>query len=121
MTDDEQSAYEWVLEDAHTPRAADNGPWTSEDHLIQQGVKAKHGGFTRDEIKDAISTALVRNELLSWHGLLAPVEEDVLRRIIEAEKEADITRKILVGKVNRYRQYLQTEDADSDVAEEVVA
>lgn len=109
-SESEQSAYEWVLQDAEeNARAKSAGPWTSEDHLLQQGVKPKNGGFSRDEIKDAISQALVQNELIGWHGLLARTTEEKLREIIEAEKEADITRQILIGKVNRYIKHLHRE------------
>ena len=104
----ESELYEWVLREADNPRAATCGPWTSRDHIVQEGIKNKHG-FEREDIESAISTALVRNDLLEWHGLLVPVTKGKLRSVIEAEREADHTRKILVGKVNRYLQTLKTE------------
>ena len=104
-------AYQWVLATA-SEQTTESDPWTSERYLVQEGRKPKHG-HTKTEVRDAISQAKVANDLIGWHGLLAPATPGHLQEIIEAELDADITRRILIGKCNRYLQHARDDAAET--------
>ena len=107
-----QSLREWILArmeehiDLDDP-SDQKHPWSSKDH-VRQDVQFRE--FSPEEIEAEINRMVDDGTLIYWHGWCAPNREDVLRAIIAAEREADFTRKILVGRCNRYLQ----EDSDGE-------
>lgn len=94
--DVDQTPYQRVLdmiEAASTP----DSPWTAKNHLAQDaGAADLERGFVQTAVDDAVS----RGDAFGWHGLVAAMDVDVLRAIVEKELEADITRQVLVGNLN---------------------
>lgn len=77
--------------------------WTSPKRIKQDGVKASVP-YSRGDLEAEVNAAIDDGDLLAFAGLVAPVTPDHLRAIIQAERDADITRKVLVGKCNRLLQ-----------------
>jgi len=92
--------YDWVLE-AVADRTSPDSPWSSKGELRQ--ARHKHD-YDRDVVEHAIEEALENDDLLGWHGLLAPATPEGIEAVVEAEAQADITRTILVQKANRLRR-----------------
>lgn len=102
-TDDE----EWVLNQVREltePEPDGNydahgALWTGRRRIV--GNKDKPGQPTREEIREALAGLKHRGEIVSWHGLLAPADEEHLQALVENETQADNVRKILVGQLNQ--------------------
>lgn len=90
-------------------------PWTSDGKIHEHG---RQNGLSKQQVSNEIDQALVAGDLLEWHGLLTLREPDHLRGVIEAERNATITRKILIGKCNRALSSLR-ESQSSEVAADV--
>lgn len=88
-----------ILEAIHEFVDADD-PWTSRERIRDWARKT-----TTDvdlEVAERVIRALIReNEIVYWHGLVMPADTELLRTAIEREIEAETTRKILVGKLNK--------------------
>ena len=101
------AAEQWVLEKVREDTAPDpdghqdahGTVWTGRRNVVGHGDKP--GQPTRDEKLGAVRALLERGELIGWHGLLAPATDEHLRAIIENERRAGITRKLLVGRANQ--------------------
>lgn len=98
--------HEWVLEavddwidgDHTEPR----GPFCSKYHLRER-AQSNDAPYTPEQVESAAHTLIDEGELLDWGGLLVPTSRDRLVDVIEYEKdEAEITRKILIAKCNKY-------------------
>lgn len=74
--------------------------YTSAEYLKQESSKG-NVPCSRDQVGDAIDRLIESGRLFSWHGLLAPVTDEHLTAIIENEREAEISRTLLIGNVNR--------------------
>ena len=102
---------EWVLEEVEhrvKPQPdglqdAESNVWTSKERLRDDGRKYSTK-YSRDEIEAAVDELLERNEILSWHGLLAPATKPHLRAVVENEREAGIQRTVLIGRCNQLLQ-----------------
>lgn len=74
--------------------------WTGRRAIVEVGKRPTYP-YSEDELQEAWEDLVAEGTLFSWKGLTAPGDEEHLRAIIEAELEAGITRKILIGKINR--------------------
>lgn len=98
---------QWVLEEVHhrvetAPDGLQNvesNIWTATQRLRDDGRKfsTKYG---KEKIEQAVETLQEEDEMLSWHGLLAPATDEHLKAVIENERKAEITRSTLVGRCN---------------------
>lgn len=100
-TASEPDVYAWVLDTvADTLGGHDKPLWSSRTQVLAQAVKTTNS-YDKAAAKRAINQAIDNDDLFLWHGLLAPADPEHLRKIIEAEREATITRKLMVGKINK--------------------
>lgn len=98
-------------------------PWTS--RRATRVLGSEHG-FDAGALDDAVDALVETGDVVYWHGLVAPRDPDVLRAANQQEAEADFTRRILVGKLNRVLADLQDGDGEDETdgpgeGEEVVA
>jgi hypothetical protein len=91
----EQADLRAELLDVIAERTSPDEPWISTRALVQIV-----DGDT-EAIKDELNRAANSNELLEWRGQFAPVEREHLVAVIEAEKDADVTRQQLIARTNR--------------------
>ncbi|MFC6975697.1 hypothetical protein ACFQL1_15140 [Halomicroarcula sp. GCM10025709] len=115
-TDGGRDVREWIRERVEARIDLDDpsdqyNPWTSKYHLRQD---IEHGEFGRDEVLDACDEMARDGEFLYWHGWITPKREDALTAVIQAEKAADVTRQILIGKCNRALQALRDDQLVTD-------
>jgi hypothetical protein len=94
----EQADLREELLDVIDERTSPDEPWISTRSLYQL-VDA-----SADEIKDELYRASNRDELLEWRGKFAAADRDRLVAVIEAERDADATRRKLIGRANRLMQ-----------------
>lgn len=100
LTDGGVDVEQWVLEHADEVRVRDGEPWSSRRHLVREARKVD--GLDTDDVEEEIQRLVDDGDLLSWHGLLVPTEEERLREVNEHEVEKhDQVRQILIGKVNQ--------------------
>lgn len=110
----ESTPEEWVLDEVDqrvepNPDGVQNtqsNVWTSRRRLRNDGRKSSTP-HDADAVVAAIDDLLDRGDLLSWHGLLAPTDDEHLRAIIGNENAADITRTSLLESC---RELLSAED-----------
>lgn len=98
--------HEWVLEavddwidgDRNEPR----GPFCSKYHLRER-AQSSDISYTPNQVENAARTLIGEGELLDWGGLLVTTSRERLVDVIEYEKdEAEITRRLLIAKCNKY-------------------
>lgn len=102
---------EWVREEVDhrvepTPDGLQDGQsnvWTSTERLRDDGRKYSTK-YSKDKIEAAVGALRERDEILSWHGLLAPATDEHLKAVIENEQQAGIARSTLIGRCNTLRQ-----------------
>lgn len=90
----------WVLDTVDDTLQLKDDLWSSRSHVLQEAVKTTVG-HEKAAVREAIQRAIANDDLFHWHGLLAPADPDHLRAIIEYEQQADITRKLMVGEINK--------------------
>lgn len=95
----DDDVYEWVLTMADEFTIGEK-PWSSREHILQERHKQD---YSKEAVESAISHGLINNDLIEWHGLLAPTEEDNLQAILDYEAAANNPRRLLIQKVNRLR------------------
>lgn len=108
MADDERR--EWVLSrirerTAPEPDGKQNGQsalWTSINWLKQDASGSDL--LERDDVQPLVWELASRDRIIYWHGLMAPATDEHLRAIIENERQAGFTRKLLVGQCNQLLQ-----------------
>lgn len=84
-------------------------PWTSRRRVVQEVSKTTTMNHDREDAKLASRVAERRGDLFGWHGLLTIPTDDRLIAIIEDERENG-KRKLLIGKVNRWRSNPNADD-----------
>lgn len=81
-------------------------PWTSRREVRQ---RAKNGTgetlveTTKEQVDQWVYELVDRGEICYWGGLLTLTENQYLDAALELEHEAEISRKILVGKINQIK------------------
>lgn len=106
-----QSVTDWVLDrveeytdaDGELGQNENSDTWTSTRSIAAGGEKFSVP-YSKDQIQAAVDRLVEDTEVVEWHGLIAPATDKHLASIIEAEREASVTRKLLVGHVNTVRQ-----------------
>ncbi len=84
-----------------------SSPWTSRREVRQ---KSKNGTgktlipLSKDETDRLIAELVEDGEIVYWHGWITLNNDQLLQTAIEKEREADVTRKILIGKLNKIRR-----------------
>ena len=76
-------------------------PWTGKPFVAQEAEKRSNDA-DKEEVKSAVEQLVDEDELLYWHGLIARPTPEILHAIIERERDAETTRKLLIGEVNRF-------------------
>lgn len=87
--------------------------WTSHRRLASGGERWSTP-HSRDMVERATNALISRGRLFSWHGQVCPTDPDHLRAVIEAERNADVTRQILIGKANRVIQEQNGDEGGED-------
>jgi len=77
--------------------------WTSKRRLRSDAGKT-WSQFARDDVEPVVETLREKSKVVTWHGLVAPADDEHLQAVIESEEMAGITRSRLVAKCNRLRQ-----------------
>ena len=103
------NGHEWVLSRIRartesTPDGEQNGSsnvWTGIRHLKQDASESDR--YDRDDVRQIVTELIEAGDVLSWHGLLAPLDDDHLTAIIESERQSDAPRKLLIKRINRLR------------------
>lgn len=103
------------LEERTTPEPdgvqnAQSNVWTSRQRLRSDAAKP-HTDYDKDTLTGVLAALEDANEVVSFHGLLAPATSEHLRAIIQNEDGAGITRRTLVRRCNRLAA---SQDGDSD-------
>lgn len=89
-----ESPDEDPIEDPSQPTAVVDDP----EDAPQQSEVLSSEEVEEYAIEAAVVELLDAGRLVSWHGLLAPVEEETIEAIVAAEREQDTTRTLLVEK-----------------------
>ena len=76
-------------------------PWTGKPFVAQEAEKRSNDA-NKGEVKSAVERLVDEDELFYWHGLIARPTPEILHAIIEREREAETTRRLLIGKANRF-------------------
>lgn len=105
---DEITAREWVHEQVRERvepepdgrQDAHGSLFTGTRQLVRDGKKFSTD-FDSDEIEDALDELVIDGEIISWHGILFPADEEHLRAVIANENQAGIPRLILIRKVKK--------------------
>lgn len=109
----EQDVYQFVLATVEDTLGGNDKPlWSSRTQVLGEAVKSTND-FDKPAARAAISRAIANDDLFHWHGLLAPADPDHLRKIIQAEQQADITRKIMIGQINKLLKRLKEGGSDA--------
>lgn len=81
-------------------------PYTSVDRVASQLCKEVDrfdAGEDLDRVRSIVRDIATRN-LVYWHGLVAPVDEDCLAEWVAEEAASEIVREPLIGQLNDARQ-----------------
>lgn len=84
-------------------------PWTDRGEIVEY---AYVDGYSEEEVRDAIQTAVDDDRLFSWHGLIVHGDDARLKAMQQQEVAKDFTRRILVRKANRHRLRLRDEGGE---------
>lgn len=98
-------------------RATPGCLWTSDGRLVADARKDKHEGITPEAVRAELDRLKEADEVMHWCGLLAPVDVEHLRAIIEREVTASITRRLLVKRANRLMQQARAEEEEVAAAD----
>lgn len=90
--------------------------WTGRGRMRADGSKTD-SPLARDDVDSVIAQLIADHKVFEWHGLLAPATPEHLQAIIKNEQQSSLPRKRLIGKVNRWRQSL---DTDTEQEQELV-
>lgn len=96
---------QWVVETVEETAGEGKSDYWSARSWVKREAR-QEPAIETERIGGAIDQAVEADELLSWHGLLAVRDRETLLGIVEEERDAEITRKILVGKCNEALQEL---------------
>lgn len=102
MTDLESLVERIALE---TARAGET-PHTSVDRVASQLCKEADRFDAGDDLDRARSIVrdIADRNLVYWHGLVGPVDEDCLAEWVADEAQSEIVRERLIGQINDARQ-----------------
>lgn len=109
------SAEEAILEQIRertepTPDGVQDGTgnlWTG-NRRLRSDARKKHTDYTKLDVETLIPELERSGEIVTWHGLLAPATEEHVRALIQNECEvADISRSLLLGKLNTVKAELE--------------
>lgn len=98
MTNDD--IRQWVLDTVDEQTSVDD-PITSKGQLKQRIRNYEHDV---DDVIAAADELVAEDELFGWHGILAPTDDDILKAIIERERQFDLKRQLLIAKCNKLRK-----------------
>lgn len=98
---------EWILQqldkrtdaDGERGQSASSDLWTGAYQITGATGEKFSCPFSEEQLQSALNELRAENELIGWHGLVAPATEEHLRAIIAAENAADISRKTLIKRV----------------------
>lgn len=119
IADGSQDIREWIREriESHIDledSSEQTNPWSSKYHVRQD---IQYHEFGRDEVVDEIEQMVAEGELIEWIGYVAPRREEVLRAIIETERQSSIPREILIGECNKALQELAADEEPTTLAD----
>lgn len=103
--DGEADAETWVL--SLLEEQTEDTEWSSRRNVLAQARKEKTP-LTKQGADRVIEALVDDNQVLSWHGLLTPATEKRLLAVIEAEHNADFTRRILVSQASTLLQEVRS-------------
>lgn len=106
---------DWTDPDPDGSQDASSNIWTSRTRIKGEASKSDH--VERGEVNEIVDQLIVDGQLVSWHGLIAPARDEHLQAIIQNERLADISRKLLVAKVNKIRRGERSSDPAADALE----
>ncbi|WP_435147193.1 hypothetical protein [Halobaculum sp. P14] len=109
---------DWVHENtAPEPNGEQNvysSVWAGTNNLKAQARKDRIP-FDVAELDSAYDELLSAEEIVVWHGLVAPATDDHLDAILQDEAKASQSRQVLVAKINRLRSDPDPTDHDDQL------
>lgn len=81
-------------------------PYTSLDRVASELCKESDRFDAGDDLDRARSIVrdIADRNLVYWHGLIGPIDEDCLAEWVEHEAQSEIVRERLIGQINDARQ-----------------
>ncbi|MFC7216528.1 hypothetical protein ACFQO4_20930 [Saliphagus sp. GCM10025334] len=88
---------------------AESNIWTGRRRMKSDGSSSR-SPLDRGDVNQVIDQLVEQDEVFEWFGLLAPCTEEYLQAILENEAKADLSRQILVSKVNKKLKELNSNE-----------
>lgn len=79
--------------------------------LMRNDGRKDSTSVTKEEVERAVEELRDQEEILYWHGLIAPTSDEHLLAVIENERKTGFPRTGLISKANR----LRAEEVAADV------